>query len=88
LLAALLGSPVVEWIIQRQIQNQGAVFMPLILATTLAETASAITRQILTPVAIEGFILAFLGLVMVVIGVLLRKKAKDQIQRRLETPNG
>jgi len=74
LLTALFASPLLTWILRRLIQSQGAGFMPLILATTLAETAGAITRQILTPVTIEGFVLALLGRVMVVVAVFVQKK--------------
>ena len=87
LLTALFASPLLTWILQRLIQNQGADFMPLILATTLAETAGAITRQILTPVAIEGFVLALLGLVMAVVAVIMRRKPNNPILQTSENPN-
>ncbi|HKY53620.1 MAG TPA: hypothetical protein VJM08_04900 [Anaerolineales bacterium] len=66
LLLAWLGSPVVGLIVRGFIQIQGARFIPPILLSTLQETASSVTSEILYPVAIGGLILAVLGFTMAV----------------------
>lgn len=63
-LIALIGSPVIGWILQLLIQNQGTIFIPSILAASIGETTSAVARQMLVPVVFQGFILALLGLGM------------------------
>jgi hypothetical protein len=73
-LTALIGSPVIGWILQLLIQNQGTIFIPSILATSLGETASAVARQMLAPVVLEGFILAFLGLGMVIASLFISRQ--------------
>jgi hypothetical protein len=71
---ALVGSPLIGWILQLLIQNQGTIFIPSILATSLGETASAVARQMLTPVVLEGFILAFLGLGMLIASMFISRQ--------------
>jgi len=79
-LLALFGSPLIGWILQLVIQRQGAIFIPPVLAASLGETASAVARQMLQPVMIEGFIVGFVGLGMVVIATfLLRDVHSDPI---------
>ena len=73
---ALVGSPLIGWILQLLIQNQGTIFIPSILATSLGETASAVARQMLAPVVIEGFILALLGLGMVIASTFISRQIK------------
>lgn len=75
-LIALIGSPVIGWILQLLIQNQGTIFIPSILAASIGETTSAVARQMLAPVVIEGFILALLGLGMVIVSILLFKATR------------
>jgi hypothetical protein len=70
-LIALIGSPVIGWMLQLLIQNQGTIFIPSILATSIGETASAVARQMLAPVVIEGFILALAGLGMIVVSLFI-----------------
>jgi hypothetical protein len=66
LFTALVGSPFIGWILQLLIQNQGKIFIPAVLATSIGETASAVARQMLAPVVFQGFILALLGLGMII----------------------
>ena len=66
LLVAWLGSPIVGLIVRGFIQVQGARFIPPILLSTLQETASSVTSEILNPVAIGGLILAVIGFTMAV----------------------
>ena len=66
LLVGWLGSPAVGLIVRVFMQTQGAGFLPPILLSTLQETASSVTREILDPVVIGGLILAVLGFVMAV----------------------
>jgi len=71
---ALIGSPVLGWIIQRVMQIEGSVFIPPILLSALGETVSVVSAEILSPVAIEGSILAFFGLLMVLVGIFVTKQ--------------
>ena len=73
-LTALIGSPVIGWILQLLIQNQGKNFIPAVLATSIGETASAVARQMLLPVVLEGFILALLGLGMVIASMFISRQ--------------
>jgi len=76
---ALVGSPLIGWILQLLIQNQGTIFIPSILATSIGETASAVARQMLATVVLQGFILVLLGLGMVI--------ASTFISRQIEYTN-
>src|SRR6185503_18354408 len=69
LLVAMLGSPVIGFIVRNFMQIQGAGFIPPILLATMQETASSVTREILKPVTLEGSILALIGFVMAVVAV-------------------
>ena len=71
---ALIGSPALNLLVQRAIQNQGAGSMPPVLISTMQETLGAVVRQILKPVVIEGLFLAVLGIGMVVVSVYLVKR--------------
>jgi hypothetical protein len=66
LLLAWLGSPVVGLIVRGFMQSRGAGLIPPILLSTLQETVSSVTREILDPVAIGGLILAVIGFTMAV----------------------
>ena len=72
-LAALIGSPALGLVIQRVIRSQ-AGFLPPILTSALGETVSAVSRQILSPVIVEGAVLGFVGFGMVVTAVILHKR--------------
>jgi len=74
---AVLGSPVIGFIVERFMQIQGAGFMPPIFLATIRETASAVTDQILKPVAIEGLSLAILGVLMVVITAFIKREKQE-----------
>ncbi|MGE5373731.1 MAG: hypothetical protein ACM3XO_01645 [Bacteroidota bacterium] len=73
-LIALTGSPLMGWFLQFLIQIYGAAFLPVTLASTIAETASAVARQMLVPVIIQGFVIAMIGLLMVIAGTFLFKR--------------
>jgi len=76
---------VVGGILRLLIQNQGVFPVPPVLASSIAETAGAVAGQMLTPIVIEGFILGFAGLGMVIVAVLLTKRERDQIFRGMNT---
>jgi len=78
-LIGLFGSPVVGEVLRLVIQTQGAIFIPPVLAASLAETARAVAGEMLTPVVIQGFILGFFGLGMVIVAALLGKRERDRI---------
>ena len=70
----LVGSPLVGWFLQFMIQTQGAAFIPPLLAPIIGETATAVASQMLIPVAVQGVVIAMIGLVMVIIGLLLGRR--------------
>ncbi len=70
----LVGSPLVGWFLQFMIQTQGAAFIPPLLAPIIGETATAVASQMLIPVAIQGAVIAMIGLVMVIMGLLLGRR--------------
>jgi len=70
---------VIGWILQLLIQTQGANLIPPVLAQTIGEAASAVARQMLAPVVIEGFILAILGLGMVILALFLPPRQNYQV---------
>lgn len=72
-IAALIGSPVLGIVIRGVIRSQ-AGFLPPILIAALGETVSAVSRQILSPVVVQGGILGFVGLGMVGTAAFLRKR--------------
>jgi len=76
-LTGLIGSPLVGWILQLLIQNQGTIPIPPVLAASIAETTSAVARQMLGPVLIEGAILGFAGLGMIILAFLLPRPQMD-----------
>ena len=78
LLIAVLGSSVFGLIFQRVMEREAAGLIPLGLLLTLRETASAVVGQILEPAAIEGLILAVLGLGAIIIGEFVKKQEQDQ----------
>ena len=73
-LIALTSSPLVGWFLGFVIQIYGATFLPPLLAATIGETASAVARQMLVPVVFQGFIIAMIGLVMVLAGTFVFRR--------------
>jgi hypothetical protein len=80
-LIALVGSPAIGGILQLIIQIYGAAFLPPLLASTIGETASAVARQMLVPVILQGFVLAVIGLMMIIVGILLGKRERIIVVR-------
>lgn len=77
-LIALIGSPVVGWLLKFLIETRGAALVPPILASSIAETTSAVARQILNPVAIQALIIAVIGLMLLIAGILLTRRQSYQ----------
>jgi hypothetical protein len=73
---ALVGTPLIGAVLQLIIQIYGAAFLPPLLASAIAETASAVAGQMLVPVILQGFVLAAIGLMMIILGTLLRKRER------------
>lgn len=71
---AWLGAPAIGGILRLLIQTQGAFFIPPVLAGALGETASAVARQMLTPVIIEGLIISALGIGMLAAALLVPRQ--------------
>ena len=78
-LVALVGSPIIGGILRILIQTQGAFFIPPILAAALAETATAVAREMLAPIVLEGFIMAIVGMGMLIVAFLVPRRQVDQI---------
>lgn len=78
-LIGLFGSPVVGGILQILIRTQGSFLLPPILASTIAETASAVARQMLIPVTVQGLILGVVGLAMVIFATLLAHRQSETL---------
>ncbi len=76
-LIGLVGAPLVSWILQLLIQGQGTIPIPPVLASSIAETTSAVARQILIPVLVQGAILGFVGLGMAVLAMFLPRRQVD-----------
>lgn len=62
---ALIGAPLLTSIAHGVLQTKGAVFIPPILISTMQETISVVSGEILRPVLIEGLAFGFFGLLMV-----------------------
>ena len=76
-LIGLIGAPLVGWILQLLIQSQGTIPIPPIFVSSIAETTTAVARQILLPVMIQGALLGFVGLGMAIIAMFLPKRPVD-----------
>jgi hypothetical protein len=75
----LAGAPLVGGILQLLVLNQGRIPIPPVLASSLAETTSAVARQMLAPVMIEGGILGLIGLGMLILGLFLPRRANGPL---------
>jgi hypothetical protein len=75
-LIALVGSPLIGGILQLIIQIYGAAFLPPMLASAIGETASAVASQMMIPVIVQGFVIAMIGLLMVIAGTLLGRRTR------------
>lgn len=73
---SILGAPLVGWIIQLIIEIQAEQFTSPILLSTLRETTSAVARQILNPVAIQGLLLVVLGYAMILTAFFLSRRTQ------------
>jgi hypothetical protein len=78
-LIGLFGSPLVGGVLQLLIQTQGPRFIPSSLASSIAETARAVAHQMLGPVVIEGSILGFVGLCMVIAAPILAQGGRLEL---------
>jgi hypothetical protein len=56
------------------IQGQAGAFLPAVLASSIAETAGAVARQILVPVTIQGLIITIIGIGMVFLSILVPRR--------------
>ncbi|HAV77325.1 MAG TPA: hypothetical protein DCX53_08225 [Anaerolineae bacterium] len=79
LIVALLGSPVVEFVINRMMKAQTSDFIPPVLLAVMSEAVGEITKQILKPVGIEGVVLFVGGLGMLITATVITKKEKPHV---------
>jgi hypothetical protein len=70
----LVGAPLVGWILQLLIQGQATVLIPPVFISSIAETTSAVARQMLLPVLVQGAILGIAGLGMAILGMFLPRR--------------
>lgn len=77
-LIGLIAGPLVGLLLQFLIETQGLVFLPPLLAFSIGQAASAVASQMLIPVAIQGFVMAFIGLLMVIVGIFLTRRAREE----------
>jgi hypothetical protein len=73
-LIALVGTPLISLLLEFLIQTQGAVFLPPLFAATIAETAGAVAKQVLSPVIVQGSIMACLGAILLVLALVFRNR--------------
>lgn len=76
-LIGLVGAPLVGWILQLLIQNQGTVLIPPVFISSIAETTSAVAQQMLVPVLVQGALLGFVGFGMVILSIFLPRRPVD-----------
>ena len=76
-LIGLVGAPLVGWILRLLIQNQGTILIPPVFVSSITETTSAVARQMLVPVLIQGALLGFVGLGMVIVALFLPRRPID-----------
>jgi hypothetical protein len=77
-LIAIPGASVFGFFFQGFMEIQGLGFLPPLLLSTLRETVSAIVDEILRPVAILGFALMGMGLVMILLAAFLAYTQRDR----------
>jgi hypothetical protein len=74
-----LGAPLIGGILRLVIQTQGSFFIPPVLAGALGETASAVARQMLIPVLIQGLIMTAVGVGMLAVAILVPRRPVDPV---------
>jgi hypothetical protein len=78
-LIGLMGAPLIGWLLQFLIQTHGMIFLPPLLATSIADTASAVAHLILVPVMLQGILLAAIGFGMVILSLFLKRRMPEAI---------
>jgi hypothetical protein len=73
-LLALVGTPLVSLLLQFLVQTQGAALIPPLFATTIAEAAGGVASQVLSPVVLQGSIIALIGAMFLVLAMVVRKR--------------
>lgn len=82
-LIALFGSPIIGGVLQFLIEKQGAILIPPILASSLAETAQSVAGQMLSPIVLQGFILGAVGLGMIIAAAILAARERSKLIARI-----
>ena len=78
ILIAIPGASIFGYVFQLLMESQGFGFLPPLLLSTLRETVSAIVDEILGPVALVGFALMGLGLMMILVGAFLTYTRRER----------
>ena len=78
-LIALLGAPALIAFAQGTLQNRGADSVPPAVLSVAQATIGSVAREILSPVVVQGSLLALAGVVMVVSGIYLSNREKGLV---------
>ena len=78
-LFALLGAPALIAFAQGTLQNRGADSVPPAVLSVAQATIGSVAREILSPVVVQGSLLALAGVVMVVSGIYLSNREKGLV---------
>jgi hypothetical protein len=70
-LIGLVGSPITRVILQGILVNNLPAYLPAIMLDYAGELSAAMINELLNPVIGQGLLLAFLGLVMILLGLLI-----------------
>ena len=73
-LIGFIGAPLVGWILQLLVLSQGNIPIPPVFVSSIAETTTAVARQTLAPVMIQGAILGIVGLGMAILAMFLPRR--------------
>jgi hypothetical protein len=73
-LISLTGAPVIGAFLRELIVQRAPAYLPLILSDYAGDLASTMTQAIMQPVLIEGIILTFLALIMILISRSMKPK--------------
>lgn len=71
---AIIGAPLVSVLLQFLIRTQGAALIPSLFASTIAETAGGVAKQVLSPVIAQGAVMACIGGIFLVLAFVSRNR--------------
>ena len=78
-LISLGGAPVIGGLLRQFITQRAGTYLPEVLTDYASDLASAMTQAIMRPVLIQGLVLAFLGLIMILVSKYMIHKPVSKI---------